>query len=268
MRISVIGGDERQVFLTELLRKDGHDVYDFALGNGGEMGAAVSCDLAVLPLPAFRDGYLNAPLSNEKYSKRYIMSNLKEARCVMGGMIDEPGVLDYYKREELTVENAYITAVCTIPLIQDRLKRPLAGLNALVVGHGRIGKFLAEELKNAGCRVTVSARKKLDEAAILREGLSFVNTYKIDSVIENQDIVINTVPHGVINNDVIVKSKASCLFVELASAPFGMDMDFVRKSGRGLVFAPGLPGKAMPLGAAMAIKDTIYNILEEKDERH
>ena len=269
MKFAVIGGDERQLCLVRLLREDGHRVYDLALGSGGDITQPlINADAVILPLPAFKEGYLNAPLCDERYTKEYILSLLKPNTHVFGGMTDETGIDDYYKREELVIKNALITSECTVALLQTRLKAPVCGKKFLVAGYGRIGKLLSRQLYNMGADVTASARKASDLASIRCAGLKAIGTYDIADSAEAYDVIINTVPHPVIDRSVIDRTKPSCVLTEIASPPYGIDMEYARSAGRDVIFAPGLPGRMMPLGAAEAIKETIYEMLEEKHEQN
>ena len=80
------------------------------------------------------------------------------------------------------------------------------------------------------------------------------------------DLIFNTVPALIFDDDCFRKMKADCLLVDLASAPGGADLAAARRVGRRAIFAPGLPGKTAPRTAAAAIRDSIYHILEERGE--
>jgi dipicolinate synthase subunit A len=51
----------------------------------------------------------------------------------------------------------------------------------------------------------------------------------------------------------------------LASKPGGVDLEAAKELEIKAISALGLPGKVAPVTAAMVIKDTIYNIIEEVD---
>ena len=62
------------------------------------------------------------------------------------------------------------------------------------------------------------------------------------------------------------KLNKNCLVIELASKPGGIDVEAAKEIEIKIVMAQGLPGKVAPVTAAKAIKDTIYNIIEELEE--
>ena len=79
------------------------------------------------------------------------------------------------------------------------------------------------------------------------------------------DAVINTAPAMVIPS--MEALKKSCLLLELASAPGGIDRERAEQLGLRCIAAPGLPGRYAPISAAGLIHEAIRNILmEEKHE--
>ena len=130
MFFALIGGDERQKYLKESLEKDGHAVSSFALCEEGDIHSAVRrADAVVLPLPAFRNGYLNAPYAREKYEKDAILSLISGKR-VFGGQTDDAVTEDYYKSEELLLSNALITAESAVNIIQREIKDTVCDMGA------------------------------------------------------------------------------------------------------------------------------------------
>ena len=71
VKFAVIGGDRRAVLLCSMLARDGHRVHSFALEKAelpGEIpkagclqGCVYGADCVILPVPAEKGGFLNAP---------------------------------------------------------------------------------------------------------------------------------------------------------------------------------------------------------------
>ena len=126
----VIGGDKRMQYLASSIAADGYPVYVTGLEKLGECRGAASVSLAeltarstviVLPLPAARDGKtLNAPYSEKTILLDDAFIECLHNKTVYGGMLQnvvtgsakwqQVGPEDYYRREELTVGNAILTA--------------------------------------------------------------------------------------------------------------------------------------------------------------
>lgn len=75
--------------------------------------------------------------------------------------------------------------------------------------------------------------------------------------------MINTVPALLLNREALKQLKPDCLVIDLASKPGGVDFDAARELGIRVIWALSLPGKVAPVTAALAIRDTLYNILSE-----
>ena len=262
MTFCILGGDTRMRMLEKLLADDGNNVQSFGAG-GKEIpkNADFSGKTVILPLPAFKSGFLNG---NTGYDKESIRAMTESADAVFGGMSDEKWLRDYYKREELVIKNAHITAECAVSLVQNELLSPVCGKKILIIGFGRIGKELSRLLRAMGADISVSARRAEHKAMIEAMGCRALNTNRLSGSTSDFDVIINTVPERVVFAETIDETKASCLFIELASEPYGIDGEYA-KNVRRYVLASGLPGKMMPLGAAEAIRDTIYNMLEESN---
>lgn len=151
MLFGIIGGDRRQEELLALLRRDGYTVA--ACGVAGEMDwdAAVAAEVVILPLPLCKEGdTLNiegprrgagALFRQLRRDQLILAGQVKPAQAALAAELDLK-LVDYFRREELTVANAAATAEGTVQVILERLERSLLGSRCLVLGFGRIGKLL------------------------------------------------------------------------------------------------------------------------------
>ena len=183
--IAVLGGDLRQVYLSRLLEADGRHVMTWGLEKGGAPCAvplhqALEARVLVLPLPVWRDGALNLPLTDTRLETEDLWPRLRTDQLLLGGMTGELPprlredfgltLLDYYDREELQAANAVPTAEGAIALALELTDRTLCGSRCLVMGFGRIGKVLSDRLRALGAEVAVSARKYADLAWVRAMG--------------------------------------------------------------------------------------------------
>ena len=137
--------------------------------------------------------------------------------------------------------------------------KALSGRRALIAGFGRIGRMLAPRLKALAMDVWVMARSS--EQRVWAEAMG-CGALKFSDKAPKTDFVLNTVPERVLGEKEL-GPMGRPLLIELASAPGGFREEAVEKLKLKLVKAPGLPSKCCPTAAAEAIRDTIYNILEE-----
>ena len=111
-----------------------------------------------------------------------------------------------------------------------------------------------------GAKVFVAERKS-EKRAMARsigcEALTF------DEINKPFDIIFNTVPGKVIGRDVLMAQSKSCLVIELASKPGGIDREAAQNIGIKLIDGSSLPGRFSPKSAGEFIKEAVYNMLEE-----
>ena len=116
----VIGGDRRQTELAALLRADGRTVWTYGVGEDPELPEqAAAADVVILPLPLCREpGLLN--WSRTPLAVGELFSRFQPSQLLLAGQVrpeerrtaEKQGLVlvDYFRREELTVKNAVATA--------------------------------------------------------------------------------------------------------------------------------------------------------------
>lgn len=267
----VLGGDNRNLELANLLKRDGHKV---SISHIDGMNFQES-SIIIGPLPLSYDGYtLNAPFHSEKINLEDILTNMKIDQVFIAGNINNEfiskaqdkgiTIIDYYKREDIQVLNAVLTAEGAIKLAIEHTPITIHNSNTLVLGFGRIGKILSKMLHGIGGNVFVAARKYEDIAWIRNYGYTPILLWQLDKYIHRMDMVFNTIPAMVLNKELLTKLDKEALIIDLASKPGGVDFLAAEELGIKTIHALGLPGKTAPVSAARIIKETIYNIIEER----
>ena len=283
LTFAAVGGDMRQIFLAKQLCLDGHDVFSFAIDRFSfkedikpiSIADFSKTDIIILPMPVQREkGVLNAPLCNTSYKLDLIINSIPSKKIVFAGGVTEDIknqakrneilLYDYLGREELAVLNAIPTCEGALELAMRELLITLHGAKVLVIGNGRIGRILSDDLSALHAKVTVSARSPRDFAWITSRGLSYLNTNDLIGKLSDFDLIINTVPALVLGVGELRGINESCLIIDLASNAGGVDFDYAEKIGIRAIHALSLPGKVAPISAATAIKNTIYTILQEE----
>lgn len=287
-KISVIGGDLRQLYMIEELSKSNSEVYSFGLPKSNYDEINVFCcnsleqslsyaDNIILPLPVSNDDkYIISPLSSEKILIDDIISFVKNKdKLILLGkasdnvlakfMENKIRVIDYFNNEQLNIQNAILTAEGAIELAIKKTEISVYSSKCLVTGYGRIAKILSKILLSMGADVTVAARKSSD--LIWAEANGF-HSIKISDILDhanNFDIIFNTVPSRIIEEDVISKFKKDSLIIELASYPYGMDPQICKDYQLKYINAASLPGKTAPKSAGIIICKTAINIFKEEN---
>lgn len=283
----IAGGDLRSAYLAAALSREGNRTAAFGLSGAEEIlkgteksesvSDAAGFDVAVLPLPCCdRDGFIKAPLSEEKVKLGDLINSLEHGSVLMGGFMPEwayrlaekrrVAVYDYYEREEFAVRNAALTAEAAVALAMEMLTETISDMPVLVLGHGRIGRLLATILKALDAKVSVAARRFSDLAWIRSEGLTPIEFMRLGEHISKFGVIFNTVPAMVLDEELLRLANKKAVIIDLASEPCGTDFAAAEKLGLNVRKAPGLPGKFAPKTAGEVIKDTVLNILSEREE--
>lgn len=204
----------------------------------------------LLPVPSFApDGSIvgGGNLST-------LLTLLPKNIVVIGGNLDRPE-LDYYTTIDLLQDSAYlalnaqITAHCAVKLAMNQLPVILDGCPVLVIGWGRIGKCLAQLLKQLGATVTVCARKESDRSILSAMGYGATDYPQV--VLPDYRVIFNTVP--------------TMLFPTCPGD--GLKIDLASRLGLGsedVIWARGLPGKDAPGSSGALIAQSVIPILRKE----
>lgn len=286
---AVIGGDLRIIKLAKMLADDGNTVYTYGLEKAVELknnsnilfceklskAITEKVEIVIGPIPFSSNGVnINSPFSEKEISIRELMHHLNAKILIAGSIAPEIydmandeyiEIIDIMKREELAVLNTISTAEGAIEIAIANTNKIIHGSKVLILGFGRIGKVLARKMAGLSAMVTCAARKDEDLAWIKAYGHRATNiNYIGENLAESKyDIIINTVPHLILNKERMQYVKEDCLLIDLASNPGGIDKKAAKDRNLKLVWALALPGKVAPVTTAEFIKETVYNVLRE-----
>ncbi|MBR5311139.1 MAG: dipicolinate synthase subunit DpsA [Oscillospiraceae bacterium] len=282
----IAGGDLRSLYLAKALKKDGYDTSVFLMEKAGisdELKEIKSLDEfknaenVILPLPCCdANGFIKTSFSDEKISITELVEHMQKGSVLMGGLVPEAvlnlakeremEVFDYYHREEFAVRNAALTAEAAAAKLMEMLSESISTVPVLILGHGRIGRLLSAILKALDAKVTVAARRFSELAWIRSEGMNPLEFRLLDAEIGKYRVIFNTVPAMVLDREKLVLMDKNAVIIDLASEPGGTDFAAAKELGITAEKALGLPGKFAPKTAGEIIKDTVLNILSEKEE--
>ena len=286
MKFAIIGGDLRIIKLAKMLAREQNEIFVYGLEKAEELKnnpnikhcesikkAIQEVEIVIGPIPFSSNGNtINMPFSDKEVTIREMMHVINAKVLIAGGIIPEVyemandeyiEIIDIMKREELAVLNTIATAEGTIQIAIENTNKIIHGSEVLILGFGRIGKVLARKLAGLSAKVTCAARKDEDLAWIQAYGHKATNINTIGENLKQYDIIINTVPHIILNEERLKYVKNDCLLIDLASNPGGIDKKAVKDNQLKFVWALSLPGKVAPTTSAEFIKDTIYNIIKE-----
>ena len=256
-------------------------VFGFDKENIKLLEVCENLDLAIIgakyiigPVPCSKDNiYLNTPLYSGKIKLEDIFQTMNSEQIFIAGKITNEieeitnsykiKTIDLLQREEMAVLNAIPSAEGAIQIAMEETDITLHGSNVIILGFGRIGKILAKMLQGIGANVYVEARKYSDLAWIKSYGYIPVDLNILGDYLKGMDIVFNTVPSMLLNEELLLKLNRESIVIDIASSPGGVDMEKAKELGIKVIWALGLPGKVAATTSGSIIKNTIYNIIEE-----
>lgn len=265
-----MGGDRRMEYAAERLAAV-FDVYTYGFSASRPIWELGQADILVLPYLSIMGDCINAPLISHKIPAISSLDMLRYGGTLFGGGLDESflsycaercaKVYDFFNDEELTLNNALLTAEGAVEIILRETDIAINGSNILVLGFGRVGKACAKAFSSLGANITVSARslKAREEARDLGyHACEFI----VKEALECADTVINTIPETVLKRDELETLSKEALILDLASKPYGTDFEAAKSLGIKALIAPGLPGKVAPKSAGCLIAESIIRTVE------
>lgn len=272
LKVWVLGGDGRYPWAVKSLRDSGLTVKTWGVPDMPDdtdhlEEALQEAEVILLPMKPFDGEMLRiGPAELEAALLPRVLT--KGAVLITGSFpteieswLQSQGILcmGFLDVESYQMANAAVTAEGAVYLALRELQRTVSGAEILVIGWGRIGRFLAAKLQALGANVTVSARREGQWAEIESLGLRPEETGHYHHGLEEYDVVYNTVPHPVLSSKQGARLKPDCLLIELASLPGGLAPELLNR--KNVVIARGLPGKTAPRTAGMNLAAAVWACL-------
>lgn len=264
----VMGGDRRMEYAADALSAE-FDVYTYGFAESRPIWELKQADILVLPYFSLSGEYLNAPQLSHKVPAVSALDMLRYGGTLFGGGLTDgflsycaercAEVYDFFNDEDLTLQNAELTAEGALELVIRETDSAVLGSNLLILGFGRVGKACAKLFSAAGANVSVAARSPDARKAADQLGCHVCEFY-CEEALEHADTVINTVPQIVLTKERLRLMKKDALVLDLASAPYGTDFDAAKELGIKALTAPGLPGKTAPKTAGKLIAESILKV--------
>ncbi len=270
--ILFLGGDLRQKYAADHLK--GNKI-NLEILQGFSLSKEIidkirSSSAIILPFPLTKDG-IN--INGEKISIYDITNIITEDCLVIAGSITANirknfedahlKYIDIMDIEELQIQNALLTAEGAIYYAKQSFERTIHGARIAILGFGRIGKILAYLLHSQGAKITVCARKDTDyvwSRLIGFDGLKIKKT-GIKGIGNKFDIIFNTIPNRIMDAGFAKGVGRGTVIIDLASYPFGIDEELVKKYDLNYRRELSIPGRYAPKSAGEIMGKTIMDIL-------
>ncbi len=264
MKMIAFGGDARMLGAIEAAKKAGWDTAYFCTE---EADIPDKADAVLLPWPHSFCGELlcGAQLGKEKMLARLPActllvhgSGVCEEEMPMAAHVFDPSADEVFLRA-----NARLTAEGAIYRAMQRQGQALLGATVLITGFGRIAQELTVRLVAMGAFVIVCARDERKMRRAHEMGAHPVPLSLAASALRQAEVIFSTVPAHVLGKRELDRIAPDALVIELASPPYGMNMELARHMGVNVALESGVPGRYAPMNAGAALFDVIERKLTQ-----
>ncbi len=168
--------------------------------------------------------------------------------------------------EEYAEQNARLTAEGAVVRAGDMSRGALLGAKCAIIGFGRIGKALCRRLLAMEAREFVAARRAESRDLAEDMGAEACSTDDMARALDGAEFVFNTVPARIISPEDLRRVSADAIVMDLASPPFGFDLDAARALGLRAARESGLPGHYCPRKAGRILLEAVLRCCGEVDD--
>lgn len=282
--VAVIGGDARQIEIIRRLNEWNATVYlagfdqlnesfTEAIDLDVDSKQVEKIDAIILPVAGTDDqGRIDGIFTNRLIQLDESWLKNTPEHCTIFTGITNPylneltdkvnrTLIPLMDRDDVAIYNSIPTVEGTLLLIIQHTDFTIHGSQVIILGLGRVGMGLARTFHQLGAEVSVGVRSTQSAARVYEMGLTPINMNDVKNENMECDILINTVPHLVVDSLIIKQLPSHALIVDLASKPGGTDFKFAEKRGIKAILAPGLPGIVAPKTAGRIIADVVSHLL-------
>lgn len=256
MQLIAFGGDARMLGAIESAKRAGWDTA-YICSESDLPAMPARTDAVLLPWPhSFRDELL----TGTQLDKSSMLERIPACTLLLHGsgvtaqeVPMAENVFDPSTDEEFLRANARLTAEGAIARAMQRQGRALLGATVLITGFGRIAQEMTIRLVAMGSFVIVCARNEMHMRRAHEMGAHPVPLAQIASACRQADVVFNTVPAHVLGKTALDRIPRDALVIELASPPYGMNMELAQHMGVSVALESGVPGRYAPMSAGAAL---------------
>ena len=270
MRLIAFGGDERMRGALLAAGRAGWETLHIE-EEADVPGEMPSAQAVMLPWPrSFREEKLVSMKGG--LMRERVLALIPACRAALAGgdvkeeeLAQAAQVVRPEKNEAFLRKNARLTAEGALATVMRVKKRALMSETALVTGYGRIGQELTVRLCAMGMFVIVCARSETQMRMAHAAGAHPVPLAQIETACRQADVILNTIPARVLGDAALAAMPRDTPIIELASAPYGLEMQKAVKLGLQVCVESGLPGRYAPLDAGEALFDALISAMTTRE---
>lgn len=283
IKIAIIGGDRRDIYLMQELVKLGASVSAVGFSPCPELNqvrlvdrleaALHKAQVLILPMGG-TDSEGNIKTLDQDITLRLspeIAATIPEGVLVIIGFARDFvkewahkyrwNMIEIAEMDTVAVLNSIPSAEGALQLAMEKLTITIHGSNSFVLGFGRLGKTLARMLQGIGARTTVVARRRSDLARAIEMGYRPLHCNQLHQSIFETDVIFNTVPAMILDEKLLSLLNKDTLIIDVASSPGGTDFTAAKRLGIQAILTPSLPGIVAPKTSGKILAQVIPQLI-------
>ncbi len=283
IKIAIIGGDRRDIYLMQELIKLGAAVTAVGFSPCSELSQVRLVDkletafnkaqVLVFPMGG-TDLEGNIKTLDQDFTLRLspeIAAAIPEGVLVIIGFARDFvkewaqkyrwKMIEIAEMDMVAIMNSIPSAEGVLQIAMEKLPITIHDSSSFVLGFGRLGKTLARMLKGIGANTTVVARKRADLSRIFEMGYRPLHCSEMHQLISEADVIFNTVPVLILDEKLLSLLRKDTLILDIASAPGGTDFTAAKRLGLNAILAPSLPGIAAPKTSGKILAQVIPQLI-------
>lgn len=275
MKILIIGGDLRYAYLTKMASDRSMEAAAIGLERApfplppARLDDIPLAQAVILPNP-WRNG-LSLPLTESHFTHEEVFQRLDSNAFVMvpdtsgmpAGLSSRFRIVDLSMRADFLNRNAGLTAEAALCRAMHAAGRAPGDSMCLIIGYGRIGQRLARLLKSSGAQTAVVVRREEARREAGQNGVSAFLMEDLPALLPRAHFIFSTPPARILSDSLLRLISPDALVMDLASPPFGFDLESAQTLGLRAVRESGLPGRCCPLSAARILLDAVLEALDD-----
>lgn len=283
LNVLIIGGDNRYLEVINILLERGLNVYVTGFDNVSFDAENITkwrldeiefekIDAILLAISGTDlEGRISTAFSDEPlFLTKEMISNTKKHCIICTGVINryleevcsERTLIDLYARDDVAIYNAIPTSEGILMKAMQETDYTVHNANVIVLGFGRIGFTVAHLFAAVGANVTVAVRNPADIARIKQLKLSAIYLDDLEKEVGRTNIIINTIPHLLVNEDVIAQMKGDTLIIDIATKPGGVDFKAAELRGIKAIHYLGIPGDVAPKTGGIIMANAFLDVID------
>jgi len=273
MSILTIGGDLRYAYLTSLAADQSLEIASVGLEKSPVASPCAALDdvsqasALILPNP-WRNGF-SLPYAARPFTLDSVLSRarpetlllLSDVACMPESLPGSLHPVDLSADTQYVLKNAHLTAEAAVSQAMLHSDRALSDSICLVIGYGRIGRHLSHLLCSTGAETAVVVRREIVQKESIRDGMPAFLMESLPDLLPRAHFIFSTPPDTVLNEPLLRLVRPDTLLMDLASPPYGFDLNLAHFLSLNAVRENGLPGRCCPYSAGLALLGAVKRAL-------